>query len=63
MSKKIQVTFQAIEPVIIKTYTQQELNLSDREMEDSKWLYEYIESYHTPEWYKVDDIDYIFNLL
>ena len=60
MSLKIQVIFQAIDPVLIKTYTQRELNLSNEEMEDSKWLKEYIESYHTPEWYEVDDIAILF---
>ena len=56
MSKKIQVTFQIIEPVTVKIYTQEELNLSDEEIADSEWLQEYIESYHTPEWYEVTRI-------
>ena len=59
MPKIIQVTFQAIDPVFVKTYTQRELNLSDEEMGDSEWLKEYISDYHTPDGYFAINISII----
>ena len=53
MSKKIQVTFRMIAPICVKTFTQEEIGLYGRDIEDRDLVEEFIGLYHTPDGYDV----------